>query len=59
MFRVGILQLDVQVGDRKANFSRVKEWFNRAFVPSKLPTAIILPELWDTGYALEDAHALA
>ena len=59
MLRVGILQLDVQVGDRKANFSRVNELLRRAFVPSKLPTAIVLPELWDTGYALEKAQALA
>ena len=59
MLRVGILQLDVQVGDRKVKFSRVDELLSRAFFPSKLPTAIVLPELWDTGYALEKAQALA
>ncbi len=59
MLRVGVLQLDVQVGNREANFRRVEEWLKRAFVPSELPTAIILPELWDTGYALDKADTLA
>jgi len=53
MLRVGVLQLDVQVGNREANFIRVKEWIERSWVPSELPTAIVLPELWDMGYALE------
>ena len=59
MFRVGVLQLDVQVGNREANFRRVKEWLEMAFIASELPTAIVLPELWDTGYALDRANLLA
>jgi len=59
MLRVGVLQLDVQAGNREANFIRVKECIERSWVPSELPTAIVLPELWDTGYALDKANMLA
>ncbi len=59
MLRVGILQLDVQIGNKEANFRRVRDWMERAYVRSTLPTAVILPELWNTGYDLKREAELA
>jgi predicted amidohydrolase len=53
------MQIDVKIGDKEANFRQVKEWMELAYVDSKLPTAIILPELWTTGYDLEREAVLA
>ena len=57
--RVGVLQIDISTGDRDHNFRKVKDWMASFYVPSELPTAIVLPELWSTGYALDRASELA
>ena len=57
--RVGVLQLDISAGDREHNFRKVKDWMGSFYVPSDLTTAIVLPELWSTGYALDRAEELA
>ena len=56
--RVCALQMDVKRGDRAANHAAVR----RLAVAAKslcLPDVIVLPELWSTGYALEQASELA
>ena len=56
--RVCALQMDVKRGDRDANHAAVR----RLAVEAKklcLPDVIVLPELWSTGYALEQAAGLA
>ena len=57
--RVGIFQLDVQIGDVEANKKRIRHWMETRFVPSDLPTALVIPELWTTGYRLDKAAELA
>lgn len=59
LLRVGILQFDVKIGDRKENQQRVASWLKASWTPSDLPTAIVLPEIWDIGYALEEKEKLA
>ena len=53
--RVGIAQLDIKTGDREANFRAVSEWLGKNITPSQKETAVVLPELWDTGYVIEQA----
>ncbi len=52
------LQMDVKKGCRGANYDTVRRLVGEA---KRLcaPDVLILPELWSTGYALEDASALA
>ncbi|WP_448807602.1 carbon-nitrogen family hydrolase [Aminobacterium colombiense] len=57
--RVGVLQLDIALGDEKKNRENIERWMSQAYVPSDVPTAIVVPELWNTGYALERASELA
>jgi predicted amidohydrolase len=56
---VGIFQIDVAIGDAAANRRKVEHWMETRYVPSNLPTAIVVPELWTTGYRLDKAAELA
>ena len=59
MLRVGIAQIDISIGNREANRQKVVDWMKRHYVKSPEETVIVLPEIWDVGYALEDAGRLA
>jgi predicted amidohydrolase len=60
MLRVGIAQLDITLGNREANRRKVTQWMERHCAEKTAePTVIVLPEIWDVGYALEDAETLA
>jgi len=56
LLRVAIAQFDVKLGDRAANYKQVEEMLAANWVTSELPTAVILPEIWDVGYAIEEAE---
>ena len=57
--RVGIFQIGVAAGDVATNKHKVQHWMETRYVPSDLPTAIVVPELWTTGYRLDKAAELA
>lgn len=57
--RVGLFQMDVTIGDIEANKARLARWMETRFVADALPTAIVIPELWTTGYRLDRAAELA
>lgn len=59
MLRVGLAQIDIKIGNRKANFQRVADWMKAHFKPASDETAIVLPEIWDVGYDLENAGEIA
>lgn len=59
MLRVGLAQIDIEMGNRGANYQRVKDWMREFVEPSSEETAIVLPEIWDVGYDLENAGSLA
>ena len=56
--RVCALQIDVKKGDRAANHAKVRSLAAEAASLCS-PDVIVLPELWSTGYALEQASVLA
>ena len=56
MLRVGIAQIDIKMGDRNANYRNVETWMSKYFKPSETETIIVLPEIWDVGYAIEEAE---
>jgi predicted amidohydrolase len=59
MLRVGIVQIDIRVGDREANRRNLEAHLERSLTPSEHPTAIVIPEIWDVGYDLERAKTVA
>ena len=59
MLRVGLAQINIEIGNREANFQRVEEWMCEHYSPAQEKTAIVLPEIWDVGYDLENAATLA
>lgn len=59
--QVGVLQLDIIVGDRERNRANLEKWMaiqSHSFSPD-LPTVLVIPELWDVGFALDRAATLA
>ncbi|MDO5562181.1 MAG: carbon-nitrogen family hydrolase [Synergistaceae bacterium] len=54
MIRIGVAQIDVKIGDREANYRRVEKWMEEYYTPSATETVVILPEIWDVGYAIEE-----
>jgi predicted amidohydrolase len=59
IFRTGLVQIPVQYGNRKKNMETIKDWLYKYYQKSDITTALVLPELWDTGYALDSVPELA
>lgn len=59
MLDAGVLQFDVTIGDKRANFARVEALLAAEAAKGALPRVLVLPELWSTGYALERIGELA
>jgi predicted amidohydrolase len=57
--QIALIQLDVVLADKKANFANVKRLVEKAAASSPALDLIVLPELWSTGYALEQLDKLA
>ena len=53
--KIGVLQMDVIKGDRQANLEKAQRLAAEAAALAVPPDALVLPELWSTGYALERA----
>jgi predicted amidohydrolase len=58
LLRVGIMQINIESGDRKANQNKVAAWLEKYYTKSELTTVIILPEIWDVGYALSQKESI-
>jgi len=58
--QICLLQIDIAVGDPDTNFARLAEMMNRALTESATkPDVLVMPEMWNTGYALEEIRVLA
>lgn len=57
--RIGIFQFDVRLGEPEANRHCIERALEGESAKGVLPQALVLPELWSTGYALERADELA
>lgn len=55
--KIGCIQLNVAFGDVEKNFARAEAFIREA--SSKGAELVILPEMWNTGYALEKLGQLA
>ncbi|MBP1994789.1 carbon-nitrogen family hydrolase [Paenibacillus eucommiae] len=56
---ISLLQMDIALGDPDANFNRLEQLMNEAVTAEVKPDILMFPEMWNTGYALEEIHQLA
>ncbi|MEG1798607.1 MAG: carbon-nitrogen family hydrolase [Synergistaceae bacterium] len=54
LLRVGVIQTDVKIGDREGNYARLEALLEQKYVSSDLETVMVLPEIWDVGYAISE-----
>ncbi|SEM77565.1 carbon-nitrogen family hydrolase [Paenibacillus sp. OV219] len=57
--RIALVQMHVDAGNPDANYDRLKVKLEEAVQGSEKPDLIMLPEMWNTGYALEQIDQLA
>jgi len=57
--KLALLQMDVQLGEPEANFAKAEQLLIQAVSAEAKPDLIMLPEMWNTGYALDRIHELA
>ncbi|MBN6185406.1 carbon-nitrogen family hydrolase [Aneurinibacillus sp. BA2021] len=55
--KVSLIQMDVRIGEPDYNFAQAEKLVEQAAKES--PSLIILPEMWNSGYALEKAKEVA
>lgn len=58
-FRVCLLQMDIQAGEPEANFRKAALLLEEAAAGPDIPDLVVLPEMWNTGYALDRIGELA
>jgi omega-amidase len=57
--RIALIQMHVEAGKPEANYERVASLLQQAASAENKPDVIVLPEMWNTGYALEAIGDLA
>jgi predicted amidohydrolase len=57
--RVSLLQTDVAAGEPERNYAHVKAMLAKAAGAREKPDLVVLPEMWNTGYALDRIGELA
>lgn len=57
--RIALLQIPVHAGDPEANYRLVEQRLREASELSPKPDVLVLPEMWNTGYALQQIQELA
>lgn len=57
--RVSLLQIHIEAGDPEANFRKVEARLKEAVSGPNPPDVLLLPEMWNTGYALDRIRELA
>jgi omega-amidase len=56
---VCMIQMDIHIGQPDENYQKVSVLLHKAISGTVKPDVIILPEMWNTGYALEYIEQLA
>src|SRR5690554_197095 len=57
--QVCLLQMDIQIGQPNENYEKVSDLLHKAMSGAVKPDVILLPEMWNTGYALNHIESLA
>ncbi|MFB5265393.1 carbon-nitrogen family hydrolase [Paenibacillus enshidis] len=56
---IALLQADITLGEPDVNRLHMEQLMEQAVMAAVKPDVIVLPEMWNTGYALEQIHELA
>ncbi|KOR88841.1 carbon-nitrogen family hydrolase [Paenibacillus solani] len=56
---IALIQADIEIGNVKANMNKMLDMMNKAATANTKPDVIVLPELWNTGYALDQIQDIA
>jgi predicted amidohydrolase len=59
LFQVSLLQMDIALGEPDRNFEKLSVMLEQAILAVPKPDVIVFPEMWNTGYALEQIQQLA
>jgi len=57
--RIALIQMDVVLGEPDANFRHAVDKIEEALSADTKPDVIVLPEMWNTGYALRRIREIA
>lgn len=57
--RIALVQMNIVAGDPEANFAKMLDNLEKAATATPKPDLIVLPEMWNTGYALDRIQSLA
>lgn len=58
-YHISLLQMDIRLADPQYNQQRAGEWIAEAMKAEPKPDVIVLPEMWNTGYALDRLDGIA
>lgn len=58
-WKLALLQMDIAIGEPDANFARLERMLDETIREGEIPDIVVLPEMWNTGYALDRIHELA
>ncbi|GIQ67613.1 carbon-nitrogen family hydrolase [Xylanibacillus composti] len=56
--RIALVQMDIAIGEPDVNADKAIQLMEEAVRSADKPDVIVLPEMWNTGYALERIHEL-
>lgn len=59
LLNFAVIQMDVKIGDVAHNILTVEQKLNEAVNNKSKPDVIVLPEMWNTGYALTEINNIA
>ncbi len=57
--RIALVQMNIEAGNPEGNFSKMLAKLEEAVAANPKPDLIVLPEMWNTGYALDRIRELA
>jgi len=57
--QIAVIQMDIDAGNVKANFSKAVSMLEQSVNSDIKPDVIVLPEMWNTGYALDQIESIA
>ncbi|MEW4370234.1 carbon-nitrogen family hydrolase [Paenibacillus kandeliae] len=58
-YHISLIQMDIALAEPQENIRRAGEWIERAMTAEQRPDVIVLPEMWNTGYALDRLDGIA
>ncbi|WP_256757379.1 carbon-nitrogen family hydrolase [Cohnella sp. WQ 127256] len=57
--RIALIQMNIEAGNPEANFAKMEAKLAEAAALEPKPDLLVLPEMWNTGYALTEIQTLA